>query len=159
MSLQPHDLDPIERMMIEADRAGRAGVFRRTPVDAAGLLAARPAAKASWFRRHHHALVGLPVAACLALVTVLGTLHYGGDAASDLTRVAVNQAAAPGPFDTVASQPTLNRQAEVLFTCFTGPGQGPISSECSSADYDGDGDVDLVDFGVFQLADNTGPKR
>ncbi|UCG15538.1 MAG: hypothetical protein JSV19_09615 [Phycisphaerales bacterium] len=159
MNPQPHNLDPIEQMLLEADHAGRAGVFRRTPVDAAGLLAARQAVKASWFRRHHHALVGLPVAACLALVTVLGTLHYGGDPASDMTRVAVNQAAVPGAFDAVASQPTLTREAEVLFSCFTGPGQGPIPSECSSADYDDDGDVDLVDFGVFQLADNTGPKR
>ena len=159
MNPQSHNLDPIEQIMLEADQAGQAGVFRRTPVDAGSLLARGPAVRASWFRRHHHALVGLPVAACLALVTVLGTLHYGGGPASDMTPVAVNQAAGPGSFDAVASQPTLNRQAEVLFSCFTGPGQGPIPSECSSADYDGDGDVDLVDFGEFQLADNTGPKR
>jgi len=61
------------------DRAGRAGVFRRTPVDVAGLLAARPAAQASWFRRHHHALVGLPVAACLTGLLLFPQLGLSSD--------------------------------------------------------------------------------
>ena len=152
MDHQPHNLDPIEQMLLEADRADQAGVFGRTSLDVSALVGGRPAAAASWFRRHRQALVGLPVAACLGFVAVVGTLRYAGGTASDAPQVAINGAAVPGSFDMRTPQ-----MAEVLFSCFTGPGQGPISSECASADYDGDGDVDLVDFGVLQLAEDTGP--
>jgi hypothetical protein len=40
--------------------------------------------------------------------------------------------------------------------CFTGPGGGPVSPDCTCTDFDNDDDVDLADFGEFQLV-FTGP--
>ncbi len=37
-----------------------------------------------------------------------------------------------------------------LAACFTGPGGGPVSSQCKIADFDNDGDVDLEDLASFQ---------
>ena len=152
MNLQPDNLDLIEQLMLEADQAARAGVFGRTRLEAAEVEVGR----ASWFRRHRQALVGLPVAACLAFVAVIGTLHHAGNNANDITRVALNTGTS-GSFDVATSRAADSRQAEVLFSCFSGPGQGLVSSECKGVDYDSDGDVDLVDFGALQLGDNTGP--
>ena len=36
-------------------------------------------------------------------------------------------------------------------TCLTGPSTGVVAPECFCADLDNDGDVDVVDFGLFQL--------
>jgi len=35
------------------------------------------------------------------------------------------------------------------FLCFTGADAGPIDEECACADDNGDGDVDLEDYGLF----------
>lgn len=34
--------------------------------------------------------------------------------------------------------------------CFTGPNNGPVADGCTCFDTDGDNDIDLPDFGVFQ---------
>jgi hypothetical protein len=39
-----------------------------------------------------------------------------------------------------------------LVTCLNGPAGGALAPGCDCADLDGDGDVDLVDFALFQLA-------
>ena len=152
MNLQPDNLDQIEQWMLDADQAARAGVFGRSRLEAADVEVVR----VSWFRRHRQALVGLPVAACLTFVAVIGTLHHAGNNAKDITRVALNTGTS-GSFDVATSRAVDSRQADVLFACFSGPGQGLVSSECKGVDYDSDGDVDLVDFGALQLGDKTGP--
>lgn len=38
----------------------------------------------------------------------------------------------------------------VFVACTTGPGGGPVDPDCRPADFDLDGDVDLVDWGSFQ---------
>ncbi len=37
-----------------------------------------------------------------------------------------------------------------LAACFTDPGGGPVRSQCRTADFDNDGDVDLEDIASFQ---------
>ncbi len=44
----------------------------------------------------------------------------------------------------------------LLFDCVTGPGVPSTSDECDRVDFDGDGDIDLVDFGILQAV-FTGP--
>jgi hypothetical protein len=41
---------------------------------------------------------------------------------------------------------------DAFHSCFTGPAAGPLSAACRCADFDSDDDVDLADFGAFQLA-------
>jgi hypothetical protein len=147
----PGDLDPVEQLMLEAGEARQAGVFRRTSVDLSALKASPKAdagwgaAGSNWFRRHRHAWVGLPVAACLALIAFLGVVH-NGEHGSRLVTVSVPESGA-----SLGSQAVAYGPAEMLKSCLTGPGQGPVPPECACADVDGDGDVDLRDFGELQV--------
>ncbi len=156
MAHTPHNQDWLERLMAEAAQAEQAGVFQATEIEAASLLS-RPAVRPSWFRRHQHALVGLPVAACLAFVAVLGTLHYG--APGTFTQVVVNSPTGENNMTSDASAAVGHRTADVLMSCFSGPGRGFLSTECATADLDSDGDVDLADFSAFQLVEASGPIR
>ena len=47
-------------------------------------------------------------------------------------------------------------QARVLARCFTGPAGGPLGNDCRCVDFDSDGDVDLADYGAFQVAYGQG---
>ncbi|MBN1511495.1 MAG: hypothetical protein JXB13_05730 [Phycisphaerae bacterium] len=156
MTQTPHNQDWLERLMAEAAQAERAGVFQATEIEAASLLS-RPAVRPSWFRRHQHALVGLPVAACLAFVAVLGTLHYG--APGTFTQVVINSPTGENNMTSDTSVAVGHRTADVLMSCFSGPGREFVSTECVTADFDSDGDVDLADFRAFQLAEAFGPIR
>lgn len=42
------------------------------------------------------------------------------------------------------------REIDHLRVCLTGPGNGPLSTDCADADLDGDHDVDQSDFGILQ---------
>jgi hypothetical protein len=151
------DLDPIEQLLLEAAEARQAGVFGRSSVDPS-VLGASPlvdagqgAVRPSWFRRHRHAWVGLPVAACLALIAFLGVVH-NGQQGPEFAAVS-----APESEPSVATQAVAYAPAEALKSCLTGPGQGPVPPECACADVDGDGDVDLRDFGELQVSRQAGP--
>ena len=156
MAQTPHNQDWLERLMAEAAQAEQAGVFQPTEIDGAGLMG-RSASKPSWFRRHQHALVGLPVAACLAFVAVLGTLQYGGP--GSFTSVAINHSNPDNNMTSGMSAAAGPRMTDMLMSCFSGPGREFVSSDCATADLDSDGDVDLADFGAFQLAEASGPIR
>jgi hypothetical protein len=156
MANAPHNQDWLERLMAEAAQAEQAGVFQATQIETAGLLS-RPVVRPSWFRRHQHALVGLPVAACLAFVAVLGTLHYG--VPDSLTPVTVNGPNGDINMTSNRSAAVGHRTADLLMSCFSGPGREFVSAECAVADLDSDGDVDLADFSAFQLAEASGSIR
>ncbi len=156
MTQTSHNQDWLERLMAEAAQAERAGVFQATEIEAASLLS-RPAVRPSWFRRHQHALVGLPVAACLAFVAVLGTLHFG--VPGTITQVAINDSNGESSMTSNTAPAAGHRTEDVLMSCFSGPGGGFLSAECAIADLDSDGDVDLADFSAFQLAQASGPIR
>lgn len=151
------DLDPVEQLMLEAGEARQAGVFGRTSVDPSMLRtspiadAVLSTARPNWFRRHRHAWVGLPVAACLALIAFVGVVH-NGEHGPEFATVSAPESGASLPTQALAYGP-----GDVLKSCLTGPGQGPVSPECAYADVDGDGDVDLRDFGELQALRQNGP--
>ena len=140
---QPGEFD---RLMLETAEAERAGVFERTPVDAESLLAEPvPAGPAHWYR---HVLVGLPLAACIAMFFGVATLWWAGSEGGDAL---INGPAAVPAFNGTATSPVERcRNVENLRNCFGGPGI-LVDSECRCVDFDEDGDVDLRDMGAFQL--------
>ena len=134
-----------DRLIAEAFAADEAGVFASTPVDVAAILR-RPAPSPAirWYER---VMVGLPIAACLAIVVGMATM-FGGPTGTTPTPLA-------GLDSWVASAPAAGLcSMDMVAQCVTGPGR-PVGAECECADLDGDGDVDLSDLGSFQrLASN-----
>ena len=143
------DNNAIEQMMLEIVDARRAGVFGRTSVDIAALLSdiAEPR-KVTWLSRHRHAMMGMSAAACLGIIVTLGTLQSPQNQTATIAIPVVNTSGS------VASAPVVCYTADNLTGCLTGPGNA-VSPECSCADIDNDGDVDLQDFRELQLASGT----
>ena len=140
---QPNE---IERLIGQVRDLEQAGVFERTPVDVASLVQGDQPEKPR--RLTHRLFVGLQVAAGLALVVglvgvwragVSATAPPAGDSSSGADLVGVVTGGGDG-------------QVRVLAHCFTGPSGGPLGDECRCVDFDGDQDVDLADYGAFQVA-------
>jgi hypothetical protein len=129
----------LERLIAQVRSAEQAGVFSRTPVDVVALLD-RPVASRPVRRLYEWTLVGLPLAACLAIVVGMTAMFAGSDGVS---RMAAPMATHP------ASTPGMPLSPEAILECVTGPGM-QVSPECSAADLDHDGDVDLLDYSSFQ---------
>ena len=139
---QPEDL---EGLLAELQQLEEAGVFRRTPVSPTTLVggSAGPVRR-PW----HRVFVGLQVAASVALIVGVASLwRPDRDSGTPMVMKPVS------PSD-VASTVTEVRcgRLETLTHCFTGPGMLDMHSECRCVDFDRDGDVDLADYGAFQLA-------
>ena len=135
MTSEPRQLDSIEDALFELDAAERAGVFERSSVDARQLL--RQPEPVGWRGR---AVRFVSAAAVIAMAVGVWGWVYSLQWSQLRERtgasvVAELSAAGPGRF----------------YECFQGP-TGTIRSSCRECDYDADGDVDLVDFGVYQLA-------
>ncbi len=140
MTHDRNQLDPVEEALLELQDADRARLFRRTRVDEARLVADPVTARSSGSRRG--AIRLLPVAA--ALVMAIGVWSWMFSAEFAETRRAQD------------ASPTLLADASTpdpgsFHKCFAGPTAG-TSSSCQELDYDSDGDVDLADFGAYQLA-------
>ena len=146
MAQERNQLDELDRLMLEAAEAQQAGVFGSTPIDVEALVA-KPvlAGPAYWYQ---HLLVGLPLAACIAMFFGIAALwHAGSGPGDDLT----NGTTAVSTFGgTVVSAIERCQTPENLRNCLSGPGT-PVSNECRCVDFDGDGDVDLRDLGAFQV--------
>ena len=139
----------LERLIAEVHAAREAGVFNRTNLDVAALNAAvlaDPPAPSWGVRFYERALVGLPLAACLAIVIGIGSM-IGGPTGNKIGSVAPSPLAA---LDT-NGEPYAVESHGIGFIagCFSGPGE-PVAPGCGSADLDRDGDVDLIDFGSYQ---------
>ena len=135
-----------ERLMREAREADQAGVFSSTPVDVVALVA-EPVltGPAHWYR---HVLVGLPLAACIAMFFGVATLWQAGSGTGDSIINGTTAVSTLG--GTGVSSIEQCQNLDTFRTCFCGPGI-PVGEECRCVDFDGDGDVDLRDMGSFQL--------
>jgi hypothetical protein len=140
MTHDRNQLDPVEEALLELQDMDRARLFRRTQVDEARLVAGRVTAQSSGSRRVTMRLV--PVAAALVMAIGVWSWMFSAELAEtrraqDASPVLVADATAPDPGS--------------FHRCFAGPTAG-TSSSCQELDYDSDGDVDLADFGAYQLA-------
>ncbi|MFH0983407.1 MAG: hypothetical protein V2A79_17960 [Planctomycetota bacterium] len=141
-----HEQRQFDRLMLEAADADRAGVFRVTPIDVEALVGESASiGRARWYR---HVLVGLPLAACIAMFFGVATLWRAGSGTRD---VLINGGTAISTFGgTMASPVERCEGMENFRACFHGPGI-LVDPECRCVDFDEDGDVDLHDMGFFQL--------
>ena len=142
---QPSHLSEFERLMLDATAAERAGVFSSTPVDVESLAGeSLVAGPARWYQQ---VLMGLPLAACIAMFFGIATLWQTGSGTSNGI---MNGTAAVSTFNGAADLPVERCQTLDDFqSCFKGPGV-LVDTECRYADFDSDGDVDLRDVGRFQ---------
>ncbi len=146
MVYERSQFDEFDRLMLEAKEAEQAGVFELTPVDVEALVA-EPVTigPAHWYR---HVLVGLPLAACIAMFFGVATLWQTGSGTGE---VLITGTAAVSTFGgAIATTVERCQTMENFRFCFAGP-DVPVGGECRCVDFDGDGDVDLRDMGAFQV--------
>ena len=134
----------LERLIAEARAANEAGVFARSRLDVSGLV--EKPAPSRVVRFYEWALVGLPLAACLAIVIGIASMRGGPMEGS--------MGVAPSPLAVLerAGEPEVVGEfcsVEVIARCVAGPGS-PVAAECGCADLDSDGDVDLLDWSSYQ---------
>jgi len=143
MTREDHHHEAIESALAELAAAERGGVFRNTPVDAAGLL------KQSQ-RRPTGGRLSWPRWAAIAAVVALAVGVWSFMFSSQLRQLrnARNPAAVAQPGHRLAEAASISDAAFV--SCFTGPGER-VATSCVPCDYDADADVDLADFGRHQL--------
>lgn len=126
--------ESIESLLLDLSDADRAGVFRRTEVTSSSRATVGSSPRMLVFRL---SVAGLAAAACLGLFALLLNAPGVG-----LMGPGTTGAVATRPFVTVTE-----------FTgCVAGPMTDPARGDCSPADQDADGDVDLADYRVMQLA-------
>lgn len=130
-------LDPVEETMLELDAGERAGLFGRTQIDGR-LLLLQPVRLGS--RRLVFRL--LPAAAAAVIAIGVWTWMFR----VELAGLRRDNGVSAG---TVAGVPAKDYRS--FYACHNGPTEGLVSG-CLGQDYDADGDVDLADFGAYQLA-------
>lgn len=136
-----HQLDPLERDLLELEEAERDGVFSRTRVDHRMLLTPEP---------DFHGLLRLgamrrwgAVAAAVVLVVGVWSAMFTLEIQEVRRSRMIAENGRGGAARTIARGDMLN--------CIGGPSE-PALNECRRHDYDSDGDVDLADFQSYQLA-------
>jgi len=145
-SLSEH-LDPIERALLAHEAAEREGVFRATPVDVRAFVA--PGARAG----APFPMVRAGVAVAATVVMAVGVWSWLFRTELDHLRSSSSQ----GTTVAMRSNEAQERCDACIADCVTGPKPDqPV--DCDRYDYDADGDVDLADFGRYQLA-YAGPVR
>jgi hypothetical protein len=125
----------LERLIAEVRSADEVGVFARSQVDVAALAASPAPSRLVMF--YERALVVLPLAACLAVVIGIASLA-GNPMDAGLSQT---------PIASVA--PGISPGVDLVASCLSGPG-AHVSDTCSVADFDGDGDVDMLDMSSYQ---------
>ena len=139
MTNSRNELENLEKALLELDAAEKAGLFQSTSLDPQRLLAhSLPPQRAAAWRLAWRLL---PVAALVALAIGLWSWMFtqGPGARRTPNAVATGLAGAYGGGD------------GSFYQCFGGPNEAAARG-CREHDYDADGDVDLADFGTFQLA-------
>ena len=138
MSESSEHLDPIERLIAQADQAERAGVFRPSRIDTVALVRSPGDGQVPFFVSWRR--FGMPMAACFVLA--IGV--WAGLFNRELSNIADRQQFA----DNTSGAQT---SPEGFLRCLDGPAAG-AGGACASYDFDSDGDVDLLDFSSFQTA-------
>jgi len=136
MTESSQHLDPIEQLIAEADQAERAGVFRASRIDAVSLVQSPGSGEVPFFVSWRR--FGVPLAACVTLAVGVGALLLS----RELSGIAKQQLLA-------ANSSAAQTSPEGFLHCLDGPEAGAVG-DCSSYDFDNDGDVDLLDFSSFQ---------
>ena len=140
MTNEPEQLDAIEDALLELESAEKAGVFNRTRIEARDVLRVDPACERVGLRRR--LIRWMPVAAAVGIAAVVWTSVF------DVRHGSVSP---PAPVVTVLDVAVEDDGCDGSFLgCFSGP-KNVIVASCLAHDYDADGDVDLVDFGAYQL--------
>ena len=134
-----------EMLIAEAREADRAGVFARTRVDLEAL--AEAPRSSLLIRFYERAMVGLPLAACVAIVVGIASWGIRSGPVDHRSALVFENA---GELETVVEA----CGPDVFARCVSGPGQ-PIGPGCGCADLDSDGDVDLWDLSSYQRLAGT----
>ena len=140
MNDNPRQLDAIEDALLELDEAERARVFDRTRSEPGQLLKVDPVEQLSAVRRR--VLRWVPIAAAIGMVAVVGTSMFSA-------RVGTVESSG-----VVSSDSTVNHSRDCagdFVGCFTGPKMVALANSCVAYDYDGDSDVDMVDWSILDL--------
>lgn len=137
-------LDPIEEALGELELAEQARLFQPTGVDANQLVSA-PQNEGRYPRRAVR-FWWSAVAATVLLATGVSTWTFR----AELSAVRDRPMLVSREFVTRCEVPTDCRDRAIL-GCVTGPSQ-LASAACDVHDYDTDGDVDMADFRIYQLA-------
>ena len=142
MTGRDEQLDPIETALRELRRAEQAGVFEPTRLDHDGLV--RPTARPATLARQVRAIRWLTAAAVVAVAVGVGSLVFR----SPLTSTTI-------PNGKVSEVAVLVDGVDPcdgsILRCLAGPSDIVLASGCRPHDRDADGDVDLADFGSYQL--------
>ena len=144
MSNDREHLDPIERALLELQAAEEANLFSRTGLDAGALL--RAGAAPVGYAVGRTLLRWLSAAAVLGIAVGIWGLIFTTDHGPNLDADGIaHTVVLPGG--------DLAPCDGGFFGCFSGPRNDPApSGRCRTHDYDSDGDVDLADYGAYQLA-------
>lgn len=133
-------LDAVERALIELRAAERAGVFQPTRVQAPALMGAAAARGSKISRRLAMRLLG--VAAVLMLAVTVWTAMFQ----RELGRLRDQRNSM------VAGVAPQGAGSMSFADCMSGPSMTQLSKGCLGHDRNGDGSVDLQDYGTLQLA-------
>lgn len=125
--------DPIESALRRVEAAEKADVFGRSPVDADALLRSAGSKAPLSFTRKMMRIVPLAAAAML-VVGVWGTMWNTQLGKLRSQKLAMVENDCDGSF----------------LKCFQGPSDQ--NAVCGTYDYDSDGDIDLADFGTYQMS-------
>lgn len=141
MHIETNKHDAFEVVLARVEAAHRAGVFNTTPIDATALLRQSNHMGSIGFVRTMKRVIPFAAAAIL-VVGVWGTMW-----STQLGKIRGQKLA-------LVNGAMENDCDGSFLKCF----QGPRSTEviCRTYDYDRDGDVDLADFGTYQM-DCDGP--
>ena len=134
-------LDAIEDALLELDQAERARVFDRTRVEPRQLLKVDPVKRLGAARRR--VLRWVPVAAAIGMVAVVWAVMF--DTPSKHARPGA------GVVVTTGVVPADDGCARIV-DCRTGPTKVALADSCLAYDYDGDSDVDMVDWSIYDLS-------
>ena len=150
MTDQSRHSDELERLIAELQEFEQAGVFKRTPVDVAAVVEADGGRRPGLT---HRLFVGLQVAACVGLVVGLVAVWRVGQPSDRLVGLTNSSSTELA----TAIGALRSERIKTLARCFSGPAGVSFGEECSCVDFDGDGDVDLADYGAFQRAYTQSP--
>lgn len=140
MSQDQYNRMSLEGLLLESAKAEASGVFIQTELDPLWLERGGRFA----IRGYSIFKVAVPLAAALLMAFGLSWIGRTSTTTDVTSSYPIASSDCPGLDSTEFTLASFS-------TCVTGPNGSIASSECLCADFDRDGDVDLLDFGRLQL--------